>query len=301
MIKVIFPPEVQSLQYYSLCVSLIAPSDVALKGRLIDISNHVEEYWKLFDSRVQVKQFHMFESCLPPVRKRLPPGKKGEKPVIEPVIIAGSVSKDDLIRLYDRYMVKGRKDAKFVYNKLRAASHNICALCGIAPANSLDHYLPKARYPIFSVSPRNLVPACVPCNTTKGDPSYSSESELHLYPYNDSDNFYDTDWIDASIEVVDGILDFDFFANPPVHWSQTEKNRVITHFRTFGLDGKYKVNSMQLITTIMFNIRSLLVDGDYLKVKSYYLSLVDITNPNSTFRIMYKAVAGNDAICSGDF
>ena len=40
-----------------------------------------------------------------------------------------------------------------------------CAYCG-APAQSLDHIVPKARGGLTVA--RNLVPACLPCNRRKG-------------------------------------------------------------------------------------------------------------------------------------
>ncbi|MDT0178180.1 hypothetical protein Q9R34_19335 [Enterobacter sp. BRE11] len=309
MIEVVFPPDIKSSEYYLLCVSEITETDLELQGRLNEISNDVDAAWKLFDLRVTPKQFHMFEALLPPVRKRRPRRKKVEnpegepmvEPVVEPVIVAGAASKADFVRLYERYMLLGNKEPRLVYDLLRAASHNVCALCGIIKATSLDHYLPKARYPIFSINPKNLVPACTPCNTIKGDPIYHSESDLHLYPYNDDAKFYNTDWIDASITVVDDMLSFDFFPNPPEHWSEIEKDRVRTHFRTFELHDKYKNNSMQLITSIMFNIRRILVGGDYLEVSAYFLDNMKVVPCNSTFRIMYKAVANDIDICSGNF
>lgn len=53
-------------------------------------------------------------------------------------------------------MLKNGSAARKVYDKLRASSKGICPLCGIHGVDTLDHYLPKARYPLFSVNPKIL-------------------------------------------------------------------------------------------------------------------------------------------------
>lgn len=45
----------------------------------------------------------------------------------------------------------------------------ICPYCGIGAPNQIDHYLPKARFPEFSVHAYNLVPCCAQCNAIKGE------------------------------------------------------------------------------------------------------------------------------------
>ncbi|NVZ53456.1 HNH endonuclease [Pseudomonas sp. B6002] len=45
----------------------------------------------------------------------------------------------------------------------------ICPYCGIGSPGQFDHYLPKARFPEFSVHAYNLVPCCGQCNAIKGE------------------------------------------------------------------------------------------------------------------------------------
>lgn len=45
----------------------------------------------------------------------------------------------------------------------------VCPMCGIGSVSDLDHYLPKSRYPEFSVLALNLVPVCKRCNGLKLD------------------------------------------------------------------------------------------------------------------------------------
>ncbi|MFJ8578501.1 HNH endonuclease [Micromonospora sp. NPDC093277] len=52
---------------------------------------------------------------------------------------------------------------------LSSARDGQCPMCGRGQVATLDHYLPKAHYPQFSIFSRNLIPACHRCNFKKGD------------------------------------------------------------------------------------------------------------------------------------
>jgi 5-methylcytosine-specific restriction endonuclease McrA len=70
---------------------------------------------------------------------------------------------------------------------LRDLSPDLCPTCG-APCNpgQLDHYMPRERYPAFTVLSWNLVPACN-CNQKKGDQTVGdlAAAERFLHPYYD--------------------------------------------------------------------------------------------------------------------
>lgn len=67
---------------------------------------------------------------------------------------------------------------------MRSKSVNsLCPMCGSMHRGSLDHILPKAIYPEFSLFTRNLVPACK-CNQSKGVTSATNGSRI-LHPYYD--------------------------------------------------------------------------------------------------------------------
>jgi 5-methylcytosine-specific restriction endonuclease McrA len=58
-----------------------------------------------------------------------------------------------------------------------------CQYCGISSPASIDHYLPKSRFPEFSVFPLNLLPCCGECNRIKAD-VFLEEGErqvIHFY------------------------------------------------------------------------------------------------------------------------
>lgn len=48
-----------------------------------------------------------------------------------------------------------------------AIEDDLCPMCGVGYVRVLDHYLPKEKYPEFSILALNLVPTCSRCNENK--------------------------------------------------------------------------------------------------------------------------------------
>lgn len=70
--------------------------------------------------------------------------------------------------------------------KLRdSTEHLVCPMCGSMHSGTLDHYLPKNGFPIFSVFSKNLVPACK-CNSKRSETLLGiNPGERILHPYFD--------------------------------------------------------------------------------------------------------------------
>lgn len=66
-----------------------------------------------------------------------------------------------------------------------STAHLVCPMCGSMHSGTLDHYLPKNGFPIFSVFSKNLVPACK-CNIKRGETLLGADpGERVLHPYFD--------------------------------------------------------------------------------------------------------------------
>ncbi|MDP1685380.1 hypothetical protein [Hydrogenophaga sp.] len=66
-----------------------------------------------------------------------------------------------------------------------SAEHLVCPMCGSMHCGTLDHYLPKNGYPVFSVFSKNLVPACK-CNSKRKETLLGANpGERVLHPYFD--------------------------------------------------------------------------------------------------------------------
>jgi hypothetical protein len=98
--------------------------------------------------------------------------------------------KEDMTWLYKNKIVGSE-----IYDKIVSLSGGRCPLCNMTRASTLDHTLPKAKFPWLAVTPLNLVAACKDCNTGKND----KVSEGTLSPYFDA-WAVSTNWVEAVIE-----------------------------------------------------------------------------------------------------
>lgn len=66
-------------------------------------------------------------------------------------------------------------------------SLNYCPLCGGPGCRTIDHHLPDASYPEFSIFSKNLVPSCSTCNPKRNNSNKADAKLLTLSPYFDGD------------------------------------------------------------------------------------------------------------------
>lgn len=74
-----------------------------------------------------------------------------------------------------------------ILDSLRTKVLQFCPACGEdGTPNTLDHYLPKNKYPEFSVISRNLFPMCDICQGKKGSKTVNEANQrFFLHPYFD--------------------------------------------------------------------------------------------------------------------
>ena len=78
--------------------------------------------------------------------------------------VDAAVSSAEMSMLYKGTLSRQGSRARRFYDRLKTAAPNdICPLCGQRVVKTLDHYLPKATYPAYALTPLNLVPACSDC------------------------------------------------------------------------------------------------------------------------------------------
>lgn len=76
---------------------------------------------------------------------------------------------------------------KPILDSLRTKELQFCPACGEdGTPNTLDHYLPKNKYPEFAVTSRNLFPMCDICQGKKGSKTVNTANQrLFIHPYFD--------------------------------------------------------------------------------------------------------------------
>ncbi|WP_318459451.1 HNH endonuclease [Photobacterium leiognathi] len=215
-------------------------------------------------------------------------------------IVVGNVTKKDFVDLYEYCFVKA--GGRVIYDKLRASSDGLCPLCGIGSVSTLDHYLPKARYPLYSVHPANLVPACMDCNKGKGSSVFNSNTEEPLHPYFVSQHFIDEHWITA--EIVETIpVTAHFYPTPPPTWSKDSQQRAINHFNDFNLASRYKTQASLLFSMFTDRVKELKHEQDLSTkdIQENFLTRSQTQPANSITRALMEAIAKSSWFCSEEY
>lgn len=218
-------------------------------------------------------------------------------------IIAGNLSKGALMDLYDERVVRSNGLPRYIYDQILVAAQGCCPYCaGIGTARTLDHYLPKSKFPQFSVHPQNLVPACRDCNTDSGA-GFPLSTELQpIHPYLDKECFFADRWIHGEVIRCEPVV-VSFFVSPPAHWSDIDRSRALRHFEDCNLTDRFSNQiSGELGPLIQQRKSTLSVFSaaqfeNHLRVVSEDGSLL----LNGWKRTMYLALCESEWFCSADF
>ncbi|MEC7307764.1 hypothetical protein [Vibrio crassostreae] len=287
MIKLPPPIETHSVSLDS-CLSDLPISKLALKFRLSRAKPSLEMQSQVYLSRASTLDLHEFESSRRACNEAKIPNC-GEE-----------VSKGDLVKLYKDTFSKKGTTSRSIYNKIKLSSKEKCAICLVGEAETLDHYLPKARYPAFSVDPQNLIPACTKCNKGKGASLLEAKEDHVLHPYFSPSKFYEELWLKAEIEEETPVK-VRFFVDPPVSWSADEVTLLENHFEEFDLAEKFALFVIHAVVTeidtvdISLNRRALSVEtiqGDF------ELKANNRPSINSPIAAMYRAMSQSRWFCS---
>jgi len=176
---------------------------------------------------------------------------------------------------------------------------NRCPFCGTGIVTTLDHYLPKAKFPTFSVLAYNLVPSCKDCNKGKQTSYASTKEEQTLHPY--YDDFMNEQWLFAKVEQTSPVS-ISFFVDAPTEWSNVDKSRVEAHFIEYDLGIRFSVEASNELANLKeeFTLYSIGTENrqDELNKKA---TIAQRRYLNSWESALYQALAESDWYCSGGY
>jgi len=213
--------------------------------------------------------------------------------------VLGNVGKKEMASVYNYRMVRPGMPGHIYYRTIiSSAPQGRCPYCLIRNANTIDHYLPQAKYPIYSITPINLVPCCSMCNTDK-KVAYPTSSETQtLHPYYDS--IENEPWLKARI-IRTIPLGFEYYADPPARWSQIFKDRVINHFNAYELNALYSDHANEEFTEVKQQLIGQYNNGpDELRkhLEDTYRSRLS-NGVNGWRPVLYHALLHDDWFCNG--
>lgn len=128
---------------------------------------------------------------------------------------------------------------KPVLDSLRTKELQFCPACGEdGTPNTLDHYLPKSKYPEFSVISRNLFPMCDICQGRKLSKTVNEANQrFFLHPY------FDDFTMHSVVRLAIG-RPFDsptsFTIQPHLTLTVDQSALISRHFEELGISSRYE-------------------------------------------------------------
>nr|WP_289766757.1 hypothetical protein [uncultured Acetatifactor sp.] len=203
--------------------------------------------------------------------------------------------KDDMIKLYETKFVPERQGGRKYYDAIKLLSpNNRCPYCAQREVSTLDHYLPKAKYPTYAVTPFNLVPSCRNCNSDKLGSTFNCRIEETIHPY--YDDFSKEKWIAAELMEEEPIA-FEFSVQCPDNWDNVKKARAKNHFEKFRLNNLYKPYASEEFEACFNRIKRLYKrGGKELAIESLKEDIEDkeVIRLNTWQAAMYQAIIDSD-------
>lgn len=202
-----------------------------------------------------------------------------------------NLSKKEMVNLYDKKFVACQSIRKKYYDKIMSlAEDGICPICCVGVVKTLDHYLPKSKFPMFSITPNNLVPSCRDCNTKKNNRFSNNYSLIHPY-YDDIDNFI---WLSVSLKVLNNRLIAKYFVseNEGIIDNCTYE-RIYHSFSEYELDKLYELKACETITNQKIIWKSIYISKGKRNLLNYFrlqLSSVTANQNNSWLAALYRGL-----------
>ncbi|MGW6145754.1 HNH endonuclease [Streptomyces sp. NPDC055140] len=148
--------------------------------------------------------------------------------------------------IYGKALV-GRAPGRKLYDAIKAlAADTRCPLCGIQAVAQVDHHAPKDKFPLFALTPLNLVAVCGPCNQSKANIFDEEATREAIHPY--FEGFGPERWLSADIDHAAGGVAV-FRATPPGTWPPTKAARLQRHFTKYHLAKRYTAEAAHTLAT----------------------------------------------------
>lgn len=285
--RAIKKPVLDVKSVYSCCVSGIRNAD--LRSRLSDIDESILRSSEDFDIKAKSSKLYVI------------PANDCE----DTDLVVGNVNKKELKDLYSQQMAVLNKPARHIYDfLLNSAPNGKCPFCGFGQASTLDHYLPKAKFPFFSVLPYNLIPACKDCNSgAKKAKTASTDQDQVLHPYYDHQPFISVQWLFSNV-IETSPASIMFYVKPPESWDPISQQRVVTHFNDFQLSQRFSIEAAEELSSLRTLLYFFYTKNNAESVREYlkekFISEFN-THRNSWKTAMYHGLFLCDWYCNGGF
>lgn len=261
------------------CISRV--KSVKMKQDLESVADIVSDAAADYDSKAQVGEYYLID---------------------ENDSVGGIVSQNEMEKVYTSRMLGKDAPGRGIYDEIKASAPlDKCPLCGQRQVASLDHYLPKDKFPSLVVVPYNLVPSCFDCNMEKREKVPNDSTSQTLHPY--YDDVTKKQWLFAKIiQTTPAVANF--FVRTPTDWNSILKDRVQHHFDTFKLSRLYVSEAAVAFADKQGELINLFDRGGVDSVREHLKEAAlsrEYNHLNSWQTALYQAMANSDWFCNGGF
>lgn len=181
-----------------------------------------------------------------------------------------------------------------------------CPFCGLSETSTLDHYLPKEKYPEFSVFPSNLVPACGVCNTRKKDRILVHGTDVQMFLHPCYDQIPDLPFLDVRAALRGAGLVLSYALTQPAGMSDRTFQHLNSHFKELKLADRYRKDSLvHLGDQYPAFRRAYGPDGNAQRVVGKLIESAEdkeeVHGLNHWLAKLYRALAADARFCNGGF
>jgi len=284
--KAINQPNLSFSDVWQSCIDGIPHED--LKNRFNHINTHLVAQSLEYSQKAPIAELYLMDNFA---------GTNDD-------IVSGTITKQELKDLYSLYMVPANKPARTYYDQLKfAAPLNICPFCGFGHVSTLDHYLPKAKFPLISILPINLVPSCADCNKGKSASIATTKSKQCIHPYFDHGQLINEQWVFAEVDETSP-ASISYYSNPPSNWEEDDKSRVNSHFKDFKLANRYRTQASTELAPLKGELESDFNISGSSGVRTELLKRAEVAkslHKNHWKTAMFQALANSEWYCTGGF
>jgi len=222
--------------------------------------------------------------------------------ILETPDLVGQVEKSELKQLYSSGMLSLKGAGRTEYEEIRnSTSYKICPYCGHRKVESIDHFLPKVGFEVYSINPYNLIPSCSDCNTGTGQRLLTTPENVPLHPY--FDRIDTVPWLAAEI------IEFNppgvrFFVQVNQIADDLSANRALATFKQFKLGELYASTAAHELSQFADMFERLHTTGHLEDVRSQLITMRDSfrhANLNNWKTALFTACAESDEYCDGGF
>ena len=272
-------PTLTSARVYIDCVNTV--SNTTNRFRLVACAPLIQQAEQEFVKKITTGQMHTI-------------GRE--------TIVNGAVTATDLQKIYTYRMVQLPQGRIHYDTLILSAPNGLCPLCAHRDVSTLDHYLPKTKYPRLTVTPVNLIPACGDCNKGKlvNYPTTPEEETLHPY-FDDIENDH---WLIMTV-LQTSPVSVNYSLKRPNGWQSLLFARLQTHFTSFKLKSLYSTQAGRELSGIKQQLINIHSSGAGERGVKQWLtesaSSRELVNINSWQTALYKGLADDDWFCRDGF